>query len=192
MVARTSIRTLVAAAAMILPLLATAPTATAAPAGQAPTPRAPITITYDASRAPEYYDAITRAIAIWNEHLENVQIDEADPGDDAEVTFVADPGWPRAELGPAMPGEHLTVWMGKEAVDQGHHVVRIAAHEFGHSLGLPDMKPGPCSSLMSGSTAGVDCTNAVPNAEEIALVEENYASAAQRRYADKGKILVDR
>jgi len=139
---------------------------------------AAVTITYDDSQAPEYVDAITQAIQIWNDSVNNVEITHVQPGQQAEVSFESFDGWPQAELGPIMPGGHGTVWYGKEAVDQGYNQIRIAAHEFGHSLGLPDVKPGPCESLMSGSTGGVDCTNAQPNAEEIAQVEENYAGGA--------------
>jgi snapalysin len=137
---------------------------------------AAVTITYDDSAAPEYTDAITQAIQIWNDSVNNVEITKAQPGQQAEVSFESFDGWPQAELGPIMPGGHGTIWMGKQAVDEGYNVIRIAAHEFGHSLGLPDVKPGPCESLMSGSTGGVDCTNAQPNAEEIAEVEANYAN----------------
>jgi snapalysin len=69
------------------------------------------------------------------------------------------------------------VWFGQEAVDDGYNVVRIAAHEFGHILGLPDIKPGPCSSLMSGSTGGVSCTNVNPNATERNRVQSIYAGS---------------
>ncbi len=82
------------------------------------------------------------------------------PGQRPDITFEAFDGWPQATLGPVFPGGSGTVWYGREAVDEGYDQVRIAAHELGHNLGLPDMKPGPCSSLMSGSTGGVDCTNA--------------------------------
>ncbi|QFU86842.1 snapalysin family zinc-dependent metalloprotease [Amycolatopsis sp. YIM 10] len=169
MLLRRSVQVFTAAVALSVPLIA-------APAALAEDVRpAAVTITYDDSQASEYTEAITAGIAVWNEHLENVQIDKVEAGGKADVTFVADPGWPRAELGPAMPGDDLTIWFGKEAVDDGYNLTRIASHEFGHSLGLPDVKPGPCSSLMSGSTGGVDCDNAVPNAEEIAAAEENYA-----------------
>jgi snapalysin len=152
---------------------------------------AAITITYDDSQAPEYTNQITQAIQIWNDSVNNVEITKAEPGQQAEVTFQSFDGWPQAELGPIMPGGHGNIWMGKQAVDEGYDVIRIASHEFGHSLGLPDVKPGPCESLMSGSTGGVDCTNATPNAEEIAEVEQNYSGAVTSTPAKK-KIVIDR
>ena len=152
---------------------------------------AAVAISYDDSQAPEYVDAITQAIQIWNDSVNNVEITHVQPGQQAEVTFQSFDGWPQAELGPVMPGGHGNVWMGKEAVDQGYNVIRIAAHEFGHSLGLDDVKPGPCSSLMSGSTGGVDCTNAQPNADEIAQVEQNY-SGATTPARTQHKVMVDR
>ncbi|RZQ62336.1 snapalysin family zinc-dependent metalloprotease [Amycolatopsis suaedae] len=166
---RRSAYALAATLALSVPLIA-APSALAED-----TRPAAVTITYDDSRAPEYTAAITEGIKIWNDKVDNVQINKVEAGGRADVSFVSDPGWPRAELGPAMPGDSLTIWFGKQAVDDGYNLTRIASHEFGHSLGLPDAKPGPCSSLMSGSTGGVECDNATPNAEEIAAVERNYA-----------------
>ena len=138
---------------------------------------AAVTITYDDSRAGEFADAVAEGVAIWNASVSNVRIERAAPGARADVRVVADDGWPRATLGPVYPGGSGTVWMGRQAVDQGYSVVRIASHEFGHILGLPDMKPGTCSSLMSGSSAGVSCTNPYPDAQEAAWVEDNYAGA---------------
>ncbi len=72
-----------------------------------------------------------------------------------------------------------TVYIGRQAVNQGYDTVRISSHELGHILGLPDRKPGPCSSLMSGSSAGVSCTNPYPNAAEKAEVEENFSASVR-------------
>lgn len=182
-----TVTSLVAILALALGLLV----GVSAPMASADIEVAAVTLTYDDSQAPEYADAIAAGIAVWNESVENVQAAKVAPGEQADVQFISDPGWPRATLGPFFPGDSgATVWMGKEAVDEGYDVIRIAAHEFGHILGLPDMKPGPCESLMSGSTAGVDCTNPNPNAEEKAGVEQNYAQlAAQRK--PSGKVLVD-
>jgi snapalysin len=176
---------LVATVALVLGLLVGAPMAIA------DTHVAAVTLTYDDSQAPEYADAIAAGLQVWNDSVENVQVEKVAPGEQADVQFISDPGWPRATLGPFFPGDSgATVWFGKQAVDEGYDVIRIAALEFGHILGLPDVKPGPCSSLMSGSTAGVECTNPIPNAEEIAGVESNYAGGFAK-VKPSGKVLVE-
>lgn len=162
-------------------LLATTAMTTALVAGTAATQAnadvsvAVVTITYSDARAGAYKSAVAQGVAVWNANVTSVHIEKAATGQRADVQVIADPGWPRATLGPVRPGGSGTVWFGQEAVDEGYNVVRIAAHEFGHILGLPDMKPGPCSSLMSGSTGGVSCTNATPNASERSRVQNTYA-----------------
>jgi snapalysin len=159
-------------------LTATLVAGTAAPQAEADVGVAVVTITYSDARAGAYKDAVAQGVAVWNANVTNVHIQKAASGQRADVQVIADPGWPRATLGPVRPGGSGTVWFGQEAVDDGYNVVRIAAHEFGHILGLPDIKPGPCSSLMSGSTGGVSCTNATPNASERSRVQSLYASSA--------------
>jgi snapalysin len=67
--------------------------------------------------------------------------------------------------------------MGRQAVAQGHSPARIAAHELGHILGLPDRRTGLCTDLMSGSSAPPSCRNAFPNAAEAAEVNRLFAGA---------------
>jgi snapalysin len=172
--------TLVAGAAVGLTTLVAAPTAPASASGTQSSAQADllaVTLRYDDSLAAEFRPNVTRAVEIWNSSVANVQLVRAAAGQHAEIRIVADNGWPRATLGPVRPGGRVTVWMGRLAVAQGYNVTRIAPHELGHSLGLPDVKPGPCSSLMSGSSAGVSCTNPYPNSTERARVERNYQGA---------------
>ncbi len=135
------------------------------------------TLTYDDSQAAEFKSAVAAGVNVWNTSVTNVRLVRATPGGRVNIRIVADNGWPRANLGPVRANGIVTVWMGRQAVQEGHNPTRIAAHEMGHSLGLPDIKPGPCSSLMSGSSAGTSCTNPNPNASEKARVEQNYRSA---------------
>ncbi|MCT7355253.1 snapalysin family zinc-dependent metalloprotease [Streptomyces sp. 15-116A] len=131
-------------------------------------------LTYDASGAAEFRSAVDRGAAIWNESVDAVELRPAASGQRANIRVLADNGWPRAVPSGLGSG---TVYIGRQAVNQGYHTVRISAHELGHILGLPDRKPGPCSSLMSGSSAGTGCTNAYPDAAERAEVEGNFAGS---------------
>lgn len=167
-------RAAVLAAAAALPLLGAQPaSATSAEPQQPPAPQA-TTIYYDASGAAEFQQAVDQAAQVWNDSLQNVQLEPGtgSPGFDV----LADDGWPRAQVTSLGSG---TVWMGRIAVNEGYHVPRIATHEIGHILGLPDRRTGVCEDLMSGSSAPVDCANVLPNAAEIAEVEENFAGTAR-------------
>lgn len=181
--------------ALTFMLVGTAP-ASAAPTSTAPSEQAgqlnQTTLYYDSSQAAEYTAAVSSAVDVWNAAVDNVRLEPATGGQRAEIVIITDDGWPRAHLGPVRPGGQVTVWMGRQGTAEGHDAVRIAAHELGHSLGLPDVKPGPCSSLMSGSTGGVDCTNAQPNAAERSRVEANYGSGPAGESAADGRLLVDR
>lgn len=150
--------------------------ATAAPRANADVGVAVVTLTYSDAQAAEFKDVVAQGVAVWNANVTSVRIQKAAAGQRADITVIADDGWPRATLGPVRPGGRVTVWIGREAVNEGYYPVRIASHELGHSLGLPDIKPGPCSSLMSGSTGGVSCTNVNPNSTERSRVQNNYAS----------------
>ncbi|MFF9687733.1 snapalysin family zinc-dependent metalloprotease [Streptomyces sp. NPDC014623] len=174
--------------------LATATAAHAAPPAQSTAAKntaAVVTLRYDDSRAGGWEAAITAGVASWNQNVGNVRLIEAAPGTRAEIQIVATSGWPQATLGPVRPGGQVRVELGSQAVSQGHDKTRIAAHEIGHSLGLPDTKPGPCSQLMSGSSAGTSCRNAVPNATERARVNSAYASGSASLTPADGRILVE-
>ncbi|MFF8193338.1 snapalysin family zinc-dependent metalloprotease [Streptomyces bobili] len=137
-------------------------------------PLAARVVTYDAAASAEFRAAVDRGAAIWNESVDNVELRPVAAGQRADVRVLADNGWPRALTTSLGKG---TVYMGRQAVNEGYNTVRIAAHELGHILGLPDRKPGPCTSLMSGSSAGVPCTNPYPNAAEKAEVEDDFGAA---------------
>ncbi|MFI7700443.1 snapalysin family zinc-dependent metalloprotease [Nonomuraea sp. NPDC049480] len=124
---------------------------------------------YDASRAAEFQSTVNQAAQIWNSSVSNVRLVQGSP---AHFVVVADNGWPRAL--PTSLGRG-TIWMGRQATSQGYDRLRIATHEIGHILGLPDRRTGRCSDLMSGSSAPVSCTNANPNAAERAEVDRNFA-----------------
>ncbi|MFE7270305.1 snapalysin family zinc-dependent metalloprotease [Streptomyces sp. NPDC057623] len=159
------------AAACALSLSLMGGQAVAGPADAPDIPLAARVLTYDAGGSAEFRSAVDRGAAIWNESVDAVELRPAAAGQRANIRVLADDGWPRAL--PTTLGNG-TVYIGRQAVGQGYDTIRIAAHELGHILGLPDRKPGPCSSLMSGSSAGTACTNPLPNAAEKAEVEGNF------------------
>jgi snapalysin len=169
---RTTTGGLVAALLLSLPLMGGH--ATAAPTPSTGSASAARVVTYDASGSAEFRSAVDRGAAIWNESVDGVELRPVASGQRANIRVLADNGWPRALTTSLGNG---TVYIGREAVNQGYNTVRISSHELGHILGLPDRKPGPCSSLMSGSSAGVSCTNPYPNTAEKAEVEGNFGAA---------------
>ncbi|MFI0370822.1 snapalysin family zinc-dependent metalloprotease [Actinomadura sp. 1N219] len=155
-------------AALLLGLAFLTGTGVSASAAPAPEQSNVRTVRYDTSQAAEFKEAWDEGAKIWNEHVKNVQFVPGTPGD---VRILADNGWPRAQVAGLGRG---TVWMGRQATNEGHYVIRIASHELGHILGLPDRRTGLCTDLMSGASAGTACKNPNPNAAEIAEVERNF------------------
>ncbi|SCG55603.1 snapalysin [Micromonospora echinaurantiaca] len=127
------------------------------------------TVYYDASRAGEFRTNFDQAAQIWNSRVSNVQLVPRTPGN---VTIYVDSGWPRAQVTGLGSGR---IWMGWTAVNQGYDRTRIASHELGHILGLPDRRTGLCSDLMSGSSAPVSCRNAYPSSAEASRVNQLFA-----------------
>ncbi|MGW5069350.1 snapalysin family zinc-dependent metalloprotease [Streptomyces cyaneofuscatus] len=179
-------------AAALTMIMAPATHAASASSPAAPARVAAVTtLYYDDTRATSWQSAVAAGVAAWNANVGNVKLAKARPGTRAEIQIIATNGWPQATLGPVRPGGQARVELGSLAVSEGHDKTRIAAHEIGHNLGLPDTKPGPCSQLMSGSSAGTSCRNSVPNATERSRVESAYAGRAATRTPADGRVLVD-
>jgi snapalysin len=141
----------------------------------APAAAAPRILYYDASQAQEFVSVVHQGAQIWNSRVANVQLQPVPAGRTPNIRVYADNGWPRAYTTSLGNGRW---YMGREAVVDGYYPPRIAAHEFGHLLGLPDRRTGLCSDLMSGSSAPVSCTNANPSTAEATTVNNNFRTAA--------------
>src|SRR5688572_10232701 len=115
--------------------------ATAGPAAAAPR-----TLYYDASQAQEFRAVVDQGAQIWNSRVANVRLVPVPSGRTPNIRVYADNGWPRAYTTSLGNGRS---YMGREAVNDGYMQARIAAHEFGHLLGLPDRRTGLCADLMS-------------------------------------------
>ncbi|GLY00170.1 snapalysin family zinc-dependent metalloprotease [Actinoplanes sp. NBRC 101535] len=142
---------------------------------------------YDASQAQEFVSVVNQGAAIWNASVTNVRLQPVASGQTPNIRVYADNGWPRTYSTSLGNGRW---YMGREAVVDGYSPPRIAAHEFGHILGLPDNRTGLCSDLMSGSSAPVSCTNADPSSREAATVQANFAGSvtvAPRTYVWAGR-----
>jgi len=160
---------LAVAAAVLLQLL-----------GQVPAAAAPRVLYYDASRAAEFVSVVHEGAAAWNNTVSNVRLMPVPAGVRANIVVTADDAWPRAITTSLGNGRWI---MGRQAVRDGHYPPRIASHEFGHLLGLPDRRTGLCVDLMSGSSAGTACRSVLPNAAERRRVDTLFQSAATVRPA---------
>jgi snapalysin len=140
-----------------------------------PAAAAPRTLYYDASQAQEFKAVVDQGAQIWNSSVTNVRLVPVPAGRTPNIRVYADNGWPRTYTTSLGNGRW---YMGREAVNDGYLVTRIAAHEFGHILGLPDRRTGLCADLMSGSSAPVSCNNAYPNTREASTVNSAFASSA--------------
>jgi snapalysin len=136
-------------------------------------PLAVRTIFYDASGAQEFKAAVDEGAAAWNVAVPTIQLRPA-TGSTATVKVFADDGWPRTLPNGFGRG---TVYMGREAVNDGFYPPRIAAHELGHILGLPDNRNGRCDYLMSGHSSPTSCKTTAPHATEAAQVKRNAGGA---------------
>lgn len=129
---------------------------------------------YDASQAQEFVAVVNQGAQIWNSKVTNVRLEPVPAGRTPNIRVYADNGWPRTYSSSLGNGYW---YMGREAVNDGYYPPRIAAHEFGHILGLPDRRTGLCTDLMSGSSAPVSCTNANPSSTEAATVNRLFGTA---------------
>ncbi|MFE0098947.1 snapalysin family zinc-dependent metalloprotease [Streptomyces sp. NPDC059009] len=176
----------------LIPALLSSTVGVAAAAHPAPhAAPAVVTLTYDASAAGQWAGPIKQAVQNWNEAVHNVRLEPAPTPGSADFVYEATGGWPQATLGPIFPGGSGEVQLGQQAVDEGHDPTRIAAHETGHILGLPDHYSGPCSELMSGHGPGTSCKNAKPNAAEAARVDGNYAAGAPMTHPQHHPVVID-
>jgi snapalysin len=163
-------------AAVSLALLAVSVTAGQASAATAVKPAqtaaAVTTVYYDASGAPSFRAAIAAGAANWNSAVSNVKLQESSSGATLRYTEGNDPSGSYAETDGHGRGTIFIDYTQAKEYDQ----TRIAAHETGHALGLPDHYEGPCSELMSGGGPGPSCTNAKPNATESSKVNSLWVN----------------
>ncbi|MDU0294106.1 snapalysin family zinc-dependent metalloprotease [Saccharothrix longispora] len=174
MLVRKVARVTVLVLGLLSPLVAVAGPASAAPVADDVQVLAR-TLYYDTSQAQEFAADWDTAAANWNKSVTNVRLVKRTTGSTVNIRILADNGWPRAYVTSLGNG---TVYMGRQAVQQGYYRPRISTHEIGHILGLPDRRTGLCADLMSGSSAPIACKNDLPNAAERAEVDRRFAGSA--------------
>ena len=159
-------RSIAVMAAVVAPLgVVLAGTADAAPQVQT------VTLYYDASGAPDYAAQIDQAAANWNSLTTTVKLQSG--GEATIVIHETNDG--QGSYTQTDGHGHGDIYIDQQQVAEGFDPTRIAAHELGHNMGLADDYTGPCSEVMSGHGPGTSCTNAIPDADEVAEVDANFA-----------------
>lgn len=131
-----------------------------------------VTVYYNASQAPSFRSQISSAASIWNSSVSDVKLQATSGGGDFAYYEGSDPRGSYAST----DGHGRGYIFLDYAQNQQYDSIRVAAHETGHVLGLPDHYSGPCSELMSGGGPGPSCTNRYPDANERARVEQLWAN----------------
>lgn len=131
-----------------------------------------VTVVYDASGAPTFAQQIASSTSIWNGAVSNVKLQEGSGGASFEYREGNDPRGSYASTDGHGQGYIFLDY----AQNQQYDSTRVTTHETGHVLGLPDHYEGPCSELMSGGGPGPSCTNAQPDANERAEVDQLWAN----------------
>ncbi|WP_030264348.1 snapalysin [Streptomyces violens] len=149
-------------------------------AKQKKTGAASVTVTYDASGAPTFARQISSSAQIWNSAVSNVKLQEGSGGD-FQYREGNDPRGSYASTDGHGRGYIFLDYQQNQEYDS----TRVTAHETGHVLGLPDHYEGPCSELMSGGGPGPSCTNAQPDANERAEVDQLWANGLKGAHFGK-------
>ncbi len=156
-------RTLVLAAAVAAPLALSAIPADAA---------AVTTLYYNSAGAPDYLTEIDQGAANWNAAVTDVKLVKRTSG--ATIVFhETHSGGSYTNTNGHGRGQ---IYLDTSQVAEGFAPARIAAHELGHNLGLPDHYTGPCTEIMSGHGPGTACKNAKPSAAEAARVQSLWVN----------------
>ncbi|MFJ9817328.1 snapalysin [Streptomyces sp. NPDC101151] len=143
-----------------------------------------VTVYYNASQAPSFRSQISSAASIWNGSVSNVKLQSTSGGADFSYYEGSDP-----EGSYASTDGHGNGYIFLDyAQNRQYDSVRVAAHETGHVLGLPDHYSGPCSELMSGGGPGTSCTNRYPNAAERARVDQLWANGLAKALDKLNKV----
>jgi snapalysin len=135
-----------------------------------------VTITYTDNQAPTFQSQISQSTSIWNGSVNNVTLQEVSSGGDF---YYAEGNDSRGSYASTDGHGHGYIFLDYQQ-NQEYDSVRVAAHETGHVLGLPDDYSGPCSELMSGGGPGPSCTNRYPDANERATVDQLWANGLTR------------